>query len=575
MDYVRIFKIIILSSLIGSIITIFILAVKKIFKDELSSALHYYIWMILVIKLLIPFGPPYTLDIYKVYEKSNVQNFTKELYNKTSNQLQNTFIKMPMPINKTSSLNKSISNQNIISKDNIYIEKILYFIWILGMVSSLIVLVLGYKKLNKIINLSSKAIKHSHKEILHVCMQNMNIRLHLDLLYSSQIASPSICSIIKPRILLPKNVSENISDGEFKYIVIHELCHLKNKDIIVNWLINFLSIVYWFNPILMYSFYRIRQDCELFCDYRVIRLLNDGENVKYGNTLIKILELCGNKEKLAIVTPLLANSSEIKRRIIMISKHKRTTIKSMILGGTLIAIIGALSIAVNSSDVYSKVVTTHINTLKAANKNNSSNTTSYLNLSTDIKALQTNNSVSPFSSDVVIYNSHPTEAYQLIPNVNICDIGALVNSRLVNEGVNSKFIKCMPPKDYFKSYDNSRELITKNVVNYSNTALFDIHRELGIDHNCNTIYFVLAKKSPYYEKNSKLTNTLINYIKHSSKVETRIAYYAYGDHYFNQDLSDKSVLIEIGNEFSTDKNVEDCINALVSAINQVNVNLKN
>lgn len=74
------------------------------------------------------------------------------------------------------------------------------------------------------------------------------------------------------------------------------------------------------------------------------------------------------------------------------------------------------------------------------------------------------NSTSPFLSDIVIYNSHPDENYEFASYVKVTDIGALINDKLVKNNLNSTFIKCASPKDYYKSYQNSRELITNNVI---------------------------------------------------------------------------------------------------------------
>ena len=112
----------------------------------------------------------------------------------------------------------------------------------------------------------------------------------------------------------------------------HELFHLKNKDIIINWFITLLSVIYWFNPILLYGFHKIRQDCEVSCDYQVISHLGKGENVQYGNTIIRILKLGGKSRRLTGATPMFTNSSEIKRRIIMISKYKKISIRSILVG---------------------------------------------------------------------------------------------------------------------------------------------------------------------------------------------------------------------------------------------------
>lgn len=81
-----------------------------------------------------------------------------------------------------------------------------------------------------------------HKEILHNCMSTMNISSNVKILYSQKICSPSLCGLLKPKILIPFNVAHNVCDGQ------------------------------------------------------VISYLAEGENVQYGNALIRILEL-GIKSK--------------------------------------------------------------------------------------------------------------------------------------------------------------------------------------------------------------------------------------------------------------------------------------
>ena len=74
----------------------------------------------------------------------------------------------------------------------------------------------------------------------------------------------------------------------WRYPIMHELTHLKNKDIFINWIITFLSMIYWFNPILLYGFHKMRQDCEFSCDGIAISYLDEGENLQYGNAIIKV-----------------------------------------------------------------------------------------------------------------------------------------------------------------------------------------------------------------------------------------------------------------------------------------------
>lgn len=582
MNYLDSFELTVLSSLIGSAIALLILTAKKVLKNKLSCTFHYYIWLILIIKLLLPLGPNYHINIFNIYGKSYVQNIayknTNEMLTNSSGQPQNSIINNSASANSHNFLRKNIIKINIPRNNKTNIKKFLSLIWLLGISILLISLVIGYKKLNEIIKNSSKNTKYCHNRILYDCINSMNIKTKIELLYSSQIGSPSICGILKPKILIPMNIANNACDEEFRHIIMHELFHLKNKDIIINWLIALLWAIYWFNPILLYAFHKIKQDCEISCDYQVISHLNKGDNIKYGNTIIKMLELSGDNQRLAGTTPMLTNSSEIKRRLIMIAKYKKVSIKNILIGSIIVAVIGGLSITVNTSNIRayknnSKVIKMQVKPLRVTNQSVINNS-STKNLLTDIKSLQANNinSTTPFSSDIVIYNSHPDENYKSASNIKVTDVAALINNKLVKNNLNSKFIKCPLPKDYCKSYENSRELITKNVKNYQNTVLLDLHRDSGNKANANTINFVLARKSPYYEKNLKFVNCISDYIKHSSKVKTAIYYYNYGVLYYNQDLSNKSVLVEIGNDWSNDKDIEDCVNAFASALRSIEAN---
>jgi|GEM_PF-4414643 len=78
MNYVDIFDIVVLSSLIGSIIVLLILSIKLMFKNILTSTFQYYIWIILVIKLIVPFGPHYSFNVSSIYEKFHTENTTNE-----------------------------------------------------------------------------------------------------------------------------------------------------------------------------------------------------------------------------------------------------------------------------------------------------------------------------------------------------------------------------------------------------------------------------------------------------------------------------------------------------------------
>ena len=577
MNLLDIFEKIVLSSVIGSVIVISILIAKTIFNNKLSSNFHYYIWLILLIKLVIPFGPQTSFNISNLFENSYIQTTingnTQNLQINSSKKLENIELGDSASISALNPSNKSVigTTLHIPLGTKINIKKMVCFTWIFGVVLLIGIFAVGHRKLREIVRDSIKNLNISHKEILYKCMSAMNIKNNVELSYSSKISSPSLCGFIKPKILIPVSVAVNICDEDFKYIMMHELTHLKSKDIFINWVITLLSIIYWFNPILLYGFHKIRQDCEFSCDDQVISYLRDGENVQYGSALIRVLEVVGKSNRLMGTTSMVMNNAEMKRRIIKISKYKKLNIKSILLGVVVIIIIGGLGLALNTSNISSnnniaKASILQVKTPVATSKSIVNDTLNAASYSIKKSSSDSANYIVPFSADIVIYNSHPEETYS--SGMKVTDAGELLNNKLIKEGFNSHFIKIDSNTDYNKSFQITRDIITKNVKTYSDTILLDIHRDLTIKNKSDTkkMLFTVTKLNPRYKANKRFVDSLIGNIKNSNVIETGIYLYQYGISYYNQDLSNNSALIELGNNMSSNSDIEACVNALVSAL---------
>ena len=194
-----------------------------------------------------------------------------------------------------------------------------------------------------------------------------------------------------------------------------------------------------------------------------------------------------------------------------------------------------------------------------------------LNNTNNASLIYSSKSMAPFSSPIVIYNSHGDEEYS--SGMNVTDLGSLINDKLNKEGLKSSFIKFDPPIEYAKAYEVTRDVITKNVKDYSDTMLLDIHRDVASASSLDTkkIMFVLVKESPRYEANKKFANLVLKEIENSSSndIKASIVEYNKGVLHFNQDLSNHSLLIEIGNDKSSHSDIEKCTVSLVSALKNI------
>jgi beta-lactamase regulating signal transducer with metallopeptidase domain/tetratricopeptide (TPR) repeat protein len=104
------------------------------------------------------------------------------------------------------------------------------------------------------------------------------------------IGSPAICGILRPVILIPPTLAENLGESEMRPVLLHELAHYKRGDLWVNHAQILLQIVYWYNPLLWLANAGIRRAREQAVDEMV--LVEMGEEAQaYPATLLHVAKL--------------------------------------------------------------------------------------------------------------------------------------------------------------------------------------------------------------------------------------------------------------------------------------------
>ncbi len=126
-----------------------------------------------------------------------------------------------------------------------------------------------------------------------------------------RLGSPALYGCWRPRLLLPAGFVQKFSAAELDYVLLHELAHVKRRDLPVNWLLSLLQAVHWFNPLVWLAFARWRADRELACDALALEAAGPGHNTAYGRTILRLLESFVPQP----MTPGLVGILEDKRRL--------------------------------------------------------------------------------------------------------------------------------------------------------------------------------------------------------------------------------------------------------------------
>jgi bla regulator protein BlaR1 len=117
----------------------------------------------------------------------------------------------------------------------------------------------------------------------------LHLPIGVRVLSSPEFIGPGVFGILRPILLLPEGIQDQLTAPQLRAIVAHELCHIRRRDNLATALHMLVEAVFWFHPPVWWLGARLMQERENACDEDVLRLGNDPE--AYAEGILKICEL--------------------------------------------------------------------------------------------------------------------------------------------------------------------------------------------------------------------------------------------------------------------------------------------
>ena len=323
MSLVAVFRQVVELSLLGSLLAIGIWLIKRLLRQNLSPNWHYYIWLVLMLRLLFPFVPQSSFSVLNVLPHfqtvtNRSQVFTPQADVITPSEAPPTADTLPDALATGGDAQKPPTSLGVS-------WSVLSLIWLAGVVTiaSYILLVNGLLMLR--LRKQRRCDNADVNKILEECKALLKVRSKVSLVYDASLKSPALFGLFRPGILISQAIIKRISAEELRFIFLHELCHVKRRDLLVNSLWVLVQVIYWFNPLVWYVQQQIKQDCEIACDATVMAAVRPEDHKKYGQTIIELLKVLSENHW---VPGTIGFASKFNtRRIAMISSFQRTTVK--------------------------------------------------------------------------------------------------------------------------------------------------------------------------------------------------------------------------------------------------------
>ncbi len=91
------------------------------------------------------------------------------------------------------------------------------------------------------------------------------------------------------RVILPEHLLQEVDAKQLRWVLAHELGHVRRRDHLVRWLEWLACVAFWWNPVAWWARRNLRAHEEICCDALVLRSLG-GERRSYATSLLAVVE---------------------------------------------------------------------------------------------------------------------------------------------------------------------------------------------------------------------------------------------------------------------------------------------
>lgn len=383
----------------GAVLIGVLLSVVRLLKGRLGRQWQYYIWLIVVLRLLLPFGPEASLlgRAYQIADRMMTQAIegTQETGLSGQDSVRDTAqsvgqnagtgtdrgdgqytqqsggqgaareeldiagekaeesatetvaaVDLPQAAAEADHGDMRLKRGHILPEAAAFAGKYLWVIWLavaFGMLIRKISMYQGYMKYVKAG--AAEVCDIALLDRLAATADQLGVSRTVELCVNPLVASPMLVGYFHPCVVLPR---ADVPEKEFCWIAMHELTHYKRRDILYKWLVQVTVCLHWFNPLVHWMSREIDRACEFACDEAVVGKMGYDHAADYGETLLNAMAAGGiYREPFATVT-MSANKELLRERLgaIMNCKKRKKAMGMIAAGLTVCVALGAFFIGV-------------------------------------------------------------------------------------------------------------------------------------------------------------------------------------------------------------------------------------
>lgn len=297
----------------ATVVALLIWLVKLVFHDKLDARWHYFIWLVLLVRLVMPvrvWAIPASLSIFQ-----------------------------EIPVGRWMEMGRIIAQK----KGYQGLTEQLFRIYLLGAAGLGGFYLILWAILRIQVALAPSADEDTRRYVDGIAAK-YGLRSCRDIRFRK--GTPCICGLLRPVLVIPPG--ERTEEA----VILHELLHKRYKDVLVNIGLHAVRVVNWFNPLIWLVTSVVQNDSEALCDQRVLERRGEESAREYGELLITMGE--GKQSPVKVGTSNMAGSyRNMKTRIRRIRDFRKVPEKIGLVTFCITLMLAVAGIGSSAQEAYS------------------------------------------------------------------------------------------------------------------------------------------------------------------------------------------------------------------------------
>lgn len=303
------------TSLLGSLAILAMLVLKPLWRERYRAKTRCWLWLALAAFLLLPVdfsvknapvqaAPPKDYTLFVGTDKTAIQstdNLFGDMAEKSGQspaQVRDTIIQRP------------VTNPEQKTTRYIPVTTILFYGYLAGAAAFLLYQGVSYALFRRTVRRWKRDVSRvDYAAMLSDTARDLGVSAP-EMIVCEAISTPAVTGLLRPRLLLPH---EHYDVQELRYILRHELCHLKRRDMLLKLVLLAANAMHWFNPVVYLMLRQADEDIELACDSAATDGLELPERAAYSRTLLAAVQ--SSVRALPATTCFGGTVERLKRRI--------------------------------------------------------------------------------------------------------------------------------------------------------------------------------------------------------------------------------------------------------------------